>query len=294
MMDLLQEYQYVIITTVIYLFIYLAFQLKVKKAQNYKLKMIKNRRIINAIETDSPEENPRTDLREKGIELIEHRFSLISRALPLLLFMLWLLTIVIPYLNQIPSVYISIIAAVVSVIAGFSLRPFLENLFAGVIISFFKAIRIGDTVYIDGHYGLIEEIGITYSVLKKWDWSRVVMPNSKLIQKEVQNLTLHDNHIWAHIEFYVSPDSKIEEVEKIALEVAESSKFNTKVEKPSFWIINMEKDCFKCWLAAWADGPSDAWELKHDMRIKLIKKFNEYGIKLNHYNISTSDLRTLK
>ena len=56
------------------------------------------------------------------------------------------------------------------------------------------------------------------------------MPNSKLIQKEVQNLTLHDNHIWAHIEFYVSPDSKIEEVEKV--ETDKGTLYELELESP--------------------------------------------------------------
>ena len=208
------SYIYPIVATCIFLVIYLLSRFKIKKTEKSKLRSINKRKISDAVETDSPLDDQEENLRERGIHGIENRFSFISKALPLVIITLWLVAIFLPYLGSIPTAYISVITAICSVIIGISLRPFLENLFAGIIVSFFKSIKIGDTVIIDKHYGLIEEIGLTYSVLKRWDWNRIVIPNSKLLQKEIQNLTMNDQFIWAYVEFYVAPNSDLEKVEK--------------------------------------------------------------------------------
>jgi len=285
MLEELAIYSYPLGVSIIFILLYLYFRLKIKRAEKLKLKNIKKREIHGAVETDSPVENDEKDIKERGIHAIEDRFSFISKALPLALFGIWSIVVFIPYLGSIPSVYISIIAAILSVIAGVSLRPFLENLFSGVVISFFKFIKIGDTVIIDDHYGLIEEIGLTYSIVKKWDWNRVVIPNSKLIQKEIQNLTINDQYIWAHIEFYVSPETDLEELEKWAKESPLKSKYFANTEEPTFWVMGLEKDSIRCWVAAWADNPSDAWELRNDMRTSLLKRLQQEGVSfhLNHW-----------
>tara|TARA_R110002072_G_scaffold534_6_gene4064 strand:+ start:238474 stop:239346 length:873 start_codon:yes stop_codon:yes gene_type:complete len=283
--QLLIENSYPISVTLVFLGVYFIISFKIKKSEDRTLKSIRKRDLSDAIETDSPVNDQKESLRERGITGIENRFTFIKKALPLVLISLWCITFFMPYLGKIPSVYISVIAAILSVIVGVSLRPFLENLFSGVVISFFKAVRIGDTVIMDGHYGIIEEIGLTYSVLKRWDWNRIVVPNSKLLQKEVENLTMNDHFIWAHIEFFVSPKASIAKVEELGMKVAKESKYFNKSEEPSFWVMEMQKDTIKCWLAAWADNPSEAWELRNDLRTGMIKSLQKEGVDFHHYNI---------
>jgi small-conductance mechanosensitive channel len=242
--------------------------------------------IGDAVETDSPIENQLKDLKDRGIEGIEYRFSFMKKVLPLFFFLVWLTLIVFPYLGQVPKVYISVMTTVLSVVAGVSLRPFLENLFSGIIISFSKSVKIGDTVIVDGHYGLIEEIGLTYSILKRWDWVMIVIPNNNLLQKEIENLTMNDKFIWAYIEFFVAPDTDMQSLEVSCIEVAKKSKFNNQSEEPTFWVMDMQKDAAKCWLAAWSDNPRDAWELRNTMRTELIKEMQRKKISFQRFNIS--------
>lgn len=282
---MLLDYIYPIAVTAVILIGYLSIKYRIKNAQKIKLKSIKKREFTDAVETESPVEDQGGELREKGIDQIEDKFSFLNKALPIVTLFLWAFIIVIPYLEDIPSVYISVLVAIISVVAGFALRPFLENLFSGIIISFFKSIRIGDTVRIDGHYGIIEEIGLTYSVLKRWDWVRIVVPNSALLNKEIQNLTMNDNHIWANAEFYISPEADLDLVEKLAKKVAADSPYNSKVEEPSFWVMDLSERSIRCWVAAWASNPGDGWELRHEMRFKLAKLFQEHGIKTHISNL---------
>ncbi len=288
-LDLIYSFSYPVVITFIFGGVYFFFRLKIHAAERRKLRSIKKREMLEAVETDSPLDNQEEELREKGITGIEDRFSFIQKVLPLFLFSLWIIIVSIPYLGRVPNVYISILAAAISVVAGVSLRPFLENLFSGVVISFFRSIKIGDTVRIDGHYGVIEEIGLTYSVLKRWDWYRVVIPNSKMLQKEIENMTMNDSFLWAHVKFYVSPDADLALVEKLAKQAARSSKYMTTIEEPSFWVIDMSKESLECWVAAWVDGPSDAWEIKSDIRTQLLKDLQANNIAFHKFNIDHGD-----
>jgi len=47
----------------------------------------------------------------------------------------------------------------------------------------------------------------------------------------------------------------------------------------------LEDKGFKCWIAAWADSPADAWELGNDIRTNLIKNFDFYGIKSHYWEL---------
>lgn len=285
----LVKYLYPISITLLFVGGYFLTLFNIRRIEKRKLKNIRKRDINDAVETESPVDDQEKELKSQGVEGIEGRFTFISRALPIIFFILWSLLVSIPYLGKIPTVYVSIIAAIVSVIAGFSLRPFLENLFAGVIISFFKSIKIGDTVTIDGHYGLIEEIGLTYSVVKKWNWVRIVIPNSKLLEKEIQNFTMNDHYVWAHIEFFVSPSADLTKVKEIAIDIAKKSPYFADIEDPSFWVMKLDKDAIECWLAAWANSPSDAWELRNDMRTLLHTELQKAGIDFHKLNIKTQE-----
>lgn len=283
--QLLDNIAYPLGVSTFWFLIYFFIRAKIVSVEKGKLKSIKKRDFVDAIETHSPVDDQEKMLKAKGIEDIEDKFSFIKKLFPILFIGLWAFSIFIYYLGRIPTVYVSIFATVVSVIAGVSLRPFLENLFSGVIISFFKSMRVGDTVIIDDHYGIIEEIGLTYSVLKRWDWNRLVIPNAKLLQKEIQNLTMHDKFIWAYVEFHVAPDSDLEKVRSIAIDIARKSSYFKNIEEPSFWVMGLEKEAVRCWLAAWSDTPSDAWELRNDLRTMLLISLQKEGIKFSEVNV---------
>lgn len=236
------------------------------------------------IHGDTPQEIDEGAIFKLGIDSIKARFLFMQKFFPILMILIWIIVMSIPYLTALPAIYISLVVTIVSVVAGISLRPFLENIIAGVIISFFQPIRIGDTVLIQGKYGVVERIDLTQCVLRIWDWERYVIPNSKMLTKEIQNLTMHDSQVWAHISFWVEPDCDLDEVEKISTEAAARSDHGMGHENPAFWVTKMEKDSVECWVASWADNPSDAWELRSDMRKYVHQGLRKAGIRFHSFN----------
>ena len=75
------------------------------------------------------------------------------------------------------------------IIIGFAAQRSLANLLAGFQIAFTQPIRIDDAVIVENEYGLIEEITLTYVVVRIWDERRMVLPINYFIEKPFQNWT---------------------------------------------------------------------------------------------------------
>lgn len=75
------------------------------------------------------------------------------------------------------------------IIIGFAAQRSLGNLLAGFQIAFTQPIRIDDAVIVENEYGRIEEITLTYVVVKIWDERRLILPITYFIEKPFQNWT---------------------------------------------------------------------------------------------------------
>ena len=69
-------------------------------------------------------------------------------------------------------------AGIVSIIAGLAAQSILGNLIAGVQVAFTDAIKVGDVVVIQGEWGRVGEINLSYVVIYVWDERRLVVPCS--------------------------------------------------------------------------------------------------------------------
>lgn len=75
------------------------------------------------------------------------------------------------------------------IIIGFAAQKSLGNLLAGFQIAFTQPIRIDDVLVVEGEWGRVEEITLTYVVLNIWDQRRLILPITYFIEKPFQNWT---------------------------------------------------------------------------------------------------------
>ncbi|WP_026552547.1 mechanosensitive ion channel domain-containing protein [Arthrobacter sp. H20] len=80
-------------------------------------------------------------------------------------------------------------AGLISIVAGLAVQSSLSNVFAGVQLAFTDAIRIDDTVFVEGELGAVEEITMTYVVVKVWDERRVILPSTYFTTTPFENWT---------------------------------------------------------------------------------------------------------
>ena len=80
-------------------------------------------------------------------------------------------------------------AGIGALAVGAAAQPALKNIIAGIQMAFTEPIRIDDVVIIDGEWGKVEEIRLTYAVIAIWDQRRLVVPVSKFLEENFQNWT---------------------------------------------------------------------------------------------------------
>jgi len=227
-------------------------------------KRLETKRRFDSIPTGTPLDDPNARAREKAVESIEQQFSVTRRIVLPLLATVVLLLASLPFLDRVPAALVSLLIGGGTVLVGLAARPFVENALAGLAISSSRLVSIGDTVLVDGFYGTVEDVTLTHTVLKVWDWRRYVIPNVRMLQSPFLNASLFDRFVWTSVEFWVAYDADLGKVRALAAEAARASPAFGGHEEPAFWVLEMAKEGVRCWVAAWADTPSQGWQLAHD------------------------------
>ncbi|MFE5208369.1 mechanosensitive ion channel family protein [Streptomyces sp. NPDC056600] len=78
-------------------------------------------------------------------------------------------------------------AGLLGIVAGVAAQSTLSNVFAGLQIAFGDMVRIGDTVVVEGEWGTVEEITLTFLTVRTWDERSFTMPVSYFTSKPFEN-----------------------------------------------------------------------------------------------------------
>jgi small-conductance mechanosensitive channel len=80
-------------------------------------------------------------------------------------------------------------SAVIALVVGFAAQTTLSNFVAGILIAFAQPVRLGDEVEIGQASGIVEEIGLTWTLIRAPDGARFFVPNTKLASDTIRNAT---------------------------------------------------------------------------------------------------------
>jgi len=89
--------------------------------------------------------------------------------------------------------------AVIGIIVGFASQRTLGNFVAGLLIAISQPLRLGDKVQVKGTWGIVEEIGLTYTFIRTSDGSRFVIPNESLASEPILNSSIRNRAQHAEI-----------------------------------------------------------------------------------------------
>ncbi|GLW10940.1 mechanosensitive ion channel protein MscS [Microtetraspora sp. NBRC 13810] len=86
-------------------------------------------------------------------------------------------------------------AGIAGVVVGIAAQSTIGNVLAGLQLAFSDAIRIDDVVVVRNEWGRIEELTLTYVVLRLWDERRLVLPVSYFTTNPFENWTRHGSRV---------------------------------------------------------------------------------------------------
>jgi len=103
-------------------------------------------------------------------------------------------------------------AGIAGVVVGIAAQSTLGNMLAGLQLAFSDALRLDDVVVVKGEWGRIEELSLTYVVLRLWDERRLVLPVSYFTANPFENWTRHSSRVIGHVMIRVDWSVPVDEL----------------------------------------------------------------------------------
>jgi small-conductance mechanosensitive channel len=162
-------------------------------------------------------------------------------------------------------------SAVLGLIIGFASQRTLGNFVAGLLIAISQPIRLGDRVTYADTEGIVEEIGLTYTLIRARDQSRLVVPNEKLASDTIRNASIRSRETFAEITVQVPLSADLRAaVDGLREEVAGE-------RDPDVWVSGLNGSAIVTIRAAAPDEDS-AQRLESELRIRAHARLRALGV----------------
>lgn len=161
-------------------------------------------------------------------------------------------------------------AGVAGIVLGFAAQKTLGNFIAGLQIAITQPIRIDDVVIVENEWGWIEEITLTYVVVRIWDLRRLVVPISYFVEKPFQNWTRVSADILGSVYIYADYTVPVKELRKELTRILQASTYwDKKVDVLQVTGANERTIEIRALMSA-ATSP-EAWNLRCEVRERLLE-----------------------
>jgi small-conductance mechanosensitive channel len=161
-------------------------------------------------------------------------------------------------------------AGLAGLAVGAAAQPALKNLIAGIQMAFTEPIRIDDVVIIDGEWGRIEDIRLTFVVVKIWDERRLVVPVSKFLEESFQNWTRETSQLLGTAFLHVDPTADVARIRaKLEEVVKPNPRWDGRVCGLQVTEIHVDRMELRCLVSA-ADA-GRAFDLRCDVREAMMR-----------------------
>lgn len=225
------------------------------------------RRAVETAKGDAGEIDPTRELRSRGIttqvrvlrRVLNIAIGIVAAALVLLQF------------EVVRSVGVSLLASasIAGVVLGFAAQRTIGSLIAGIQLSATQPIRIGDVVVVEKEWGVIEEITLTYVVVKIWDERRLVVPMTRFLEQPFENWTKVEGQLHGTVFLQVDwalPLGLLRE--ELARLVEGHPKWDGRTRKVH--VTESRERTLEVRVLVSAADASSLWDLRTDLREKLV------------------------
>lgn len=141
------------------------------------------------------------------------RISLVSRFVSFAIIVLtigWVM-LGIPGVREI-GVTLMASAGLAALAVGAAAQPALKSLIAGLQMAITEPLRIGDLVVVDGHTGRVEEIRMSFVIVRTWDERAIVVPTSTFLDTSFENWSRKSEALTGPVFLHLDPASDIEPI----------------------------------------------------------------------------------
>ena len=160
-------------------------------------------------------------------------------------------------------------AGIAGIVVGLAAQRSIATLLAGFQIAMTQPIRVDDVVIVEGEWGRIEDITLTYVVVQIWDQRRLIVPMTHFLERPFQNWTRSSADILGtvilHLDYSVPVRALREELTRI-------------LEKSRYWdgrvnvlqVTDSREHTVELRALVSAANASAAWDLRCEVREHLV------------------------
>jgi small-conductance mechanosensitive channel len=226
---------------------------------------------IFSILTDVVRQRYRVDVKDNlRARKIQTQMQVLKRIVGIIIYIIALAVILMQFeaIRQLGTTLLAS-AGLVGLILGFAAQKTLSTLVAGFQIAFTQPIRIDDVVIVENEWGRIEEITLTYVVIKIWDLRRLVVPISYFIEHPFQNWTRVSADIIGTVYIYCDYTIPMEAVRVKLQELCrDSALWDKKV--CVLQVTSAREQTVELRALVSASDSSKCWDLRCEIREKLL------------------------
>ncbi len=217
------------------------------------------------------------DYAEKYIQIPKIMMTHITNAIRWFFYLIVIL-LALAFLDEDIDAVILSISALVTFILGFGLQDTINNLASGIWIASARAYDIEDEVTLAGHRGYVKNVNIMSTELKQIDNTRVIIPNSKVWNNPIINVTRMPTRMIV-LEYSVSYSTVISDAVSVALKAADKHPKIHSDPEPIVRFKEMADSAVILQLRAWVDT-ADYYPVRSDLMRSVFEDLNAAGIQI--------------
>lgn len=161
-------------------------------------------------------------------------------------------------------------AGLAGIVIGLSAQKVVGALLAGIQIAISQPFRLDDAVVVENEWGWIEEINLTYIVVRLWDKRRLVLPTTYFLEKPFQNWTRTSADIIGSVFIYTDYTVPFDALrEELTRQLQATHLWDEKVNV--LQVTDAKPNSVEIRILVSARNSPTAWDLRVHIREKMIE-----------------------
>ncbi|MGV9004916.1 mechanosensitive ion channel family protein [Flavobacterium sp.] len=163
---------------------------------------------------------------------------------------------------------------------GFGLQNLFSDFISGIIILLDSSVKVSDIIEVNGIIGRVTEIKFRTTTVITRDDKYIIIPNTDLTKNNLVNWT-HEN-VTSRFEISIGVDYKsdVNKVIELLLDVAKKNKFVLTNPVPVVRFVEFAESSLNFEILFWSDEIFRIENIKSDIRLGILKAFNENNINI--------------
>jgi small-conductance mechanosensitive channel len=175
-------------------------------------------------------------------------------------------------------------AGFLSIVVGLAAQSTLSNVIAGAMVSLAQPFEIGDAVvfpYPNGDWCFVEDIQLTFTVLRTWDLRRLMVPNAMFQSSVLVNYTAVDPTMLVIVSLQITYESDVDRAREVMLDEARRHPdFRPLGNLPITHVMEYADNGVQLRLLSAAKDQPTAFQMEKDLLYTIRKRFTEIGVQL--------------